>query len=514
MRNPWGSQVDRAFVTEAMKTGELFPMIANEDTRMQILGSLQRIKYRIPSLYTFFEDTKWLEPCAKVMRKLLPTGCKRSIREGFRSMYDPTRQSDCITIETRAGPLETRGLPDNEIVNLGYVDLWLFAWRHFPELSAMLPRRDTGKSKPPARASNEQCWSKFAQIAQNAGFQSGNITLILEQDSDVKMTRAFLDRVRPEEFYSIAPTQRATAINSICALLESMRERPQDIDVSGSEATIPVHQRCGRPYESIYKLVKSRFFFRDVYAPKKPELSPFTINRDIFQAFFGMYCPYNMEDTPTTPGDGDMETTLSTTTHATDLDQFIRRETSQEMDTQLRNDSFLAPNDNTGSRQATDTESNSRTAQGVMTLFNPGSNALTVPRAMKSSLVDDWHSCNVGDILLIDLSAGNRYLCSSAELNVPPPQLPHHIIVRAEQNFQIVRRGAKKATFIQVEYIAQYGKDCGHETQYDGVVFVSDKDQDRLSDLYLQCKRTEDRLERVSQVLNNPDHKLKRRRYG
>ncbi len=93
-RCPSLSSEDRRTVQEDMQNGVLFPTITNAGTRQRIWYQLNTIPHIIPSLYTFLEDTKYLEPCAKVMKCLLPAKSKGSIRQAFRQHH--TGQTQCL----------------------------------------------------------------------------------------------------------------------------------------------------------------------------------------------------------------------------------------------------------------------------------------------------------------------------------------------------------------------------------------------------------------------------------
>lgn len=62
---------------------EVFSFDVFENQRPSILARLKSIKYIIPSLHTFLEDTKYLESCAKIMKSILPINFKDFIREAF-----------------------------------------------------------------------------------------------------------------------------------------------------------------------------------------------------------------------------------------------------------------------------------------------------------------------------------------------------------------------------------------------------------------------------------------------
>lgn len=70
-----------------MQAGQIFSGLTEENKRRYLVGKLLRTEYRIPTLYSFFEDTKYLEPCTKIMTTLLPNKRKESILQEYRRIY-------------------------------------------------------------------------------------------------------------------------------------------------------------------------------------------------------------------------------------------------------------------------------------------------------------------------------------------------------------------------------------------------------------------------------------------
>ncbi|KAL9036015.1 MAG: hypothetical protein Q9214_006321, partial [Letrouitia sp. 1 TL-2023] len=73
-------------------------------------------------------------------------------------------------------------------------------------------------------------------------------------------------------------------------------ENRPDTDQMVIDQTIPVEHRYGRPYEESYIKSRERFFLKNIYEQNNKEFSFFSINRDIFRAFFGF--KYNLEEVP------------------------------------------------------------------------------------------------------------------------------------------------------------------------------------------------------------------------
>ncbi|KAL2048962.1 hypothetical protein ABVK25_010815 [Lepraria finkii] len=297
-RNPWASTVDNEFIVDLMHRQILFPMITDEFRRARILNRLQESECMVPSLHTWFEDTKWLEPCAKILRDLLPPGCRRSTRRALTGCYSHSGQDNGIVrIQSNIGLINREG-SQQEAVESGYRQLWLFAWRHFPDLSSMLPLKDVGKPKPRAISSNDRCWQKLAELARSLGFQSDQIDY-LNQNSDHRMAIEFLQQARPKEFYYFPDQLLTHQALAICRLLSSIdrpaRNIPVDVPIT-AHPRLPVELRRGRPHEYSFKDSKPRFFLPDIYATKSRVLSHFSVNQDIFQAFFGHRSPLEALD--------------------------------------------------------------------------------------------------------------------------------------------------------------------------------------------------------------------------
>lgn len=328
--NPRASIRDENTIEIWMIQGKLFPRVVDSLVRKGILDRLKQFDRMIPSLHTFLEDTKWLEPCVKIIRSLLPSGCRDPTRESIFKMYNGSnilRVQDSSMTFTEYEGSEVRN------VEYGYRQLWLFAWRHFPELSGVMPRKDNGEPKPQPKASNEQCRYQFAQLASTLGFQSSVITAVQERDPDTVMALDFLREARPEEFFRLQESVRSTLAGLICQVLPSVgaknaitRER---LDIM-QDVLIPTDHRCGRPHEQSHSYSKSYFFLEDIYAERTQRLSYYTVNRDIFLAFFGTMPPWKPSNDEM---DQDSEPQLNSRVNLAD-----------RMDTNLQvNNSFAGP---------------------------------------------------------------------------------------------------------------------------------------------------------------------------
>lgn len=290
-RNPSLSRSDLGFVREQMNEGTLFPTITDATLRWGILCRLEKVTCIIPSLFTFLEDTKWLEPSVKVMRNLLPPNCRESTYTAFSRMFLGRDQQDgTVPVLNRDQCWSSVKGNEKAAVDCGYRQLWMFSWRHFPDMVAMTPRKDSGKAKPPVKSLNEQCLHRLAQLADKLGFDSPQLKRLIAQDPDVKMASAFLQQARPAEYYSISTDISVGSVTQICNILRGITSgrafKMADNGLTSNQEPATEY-RCGRPYEGSHSSTKSWFFPSDIYKTNASGMSHFTVNCDIFRAFFG-----------------------------------------------------------------------------------------------------------------------------------------------------------------------------------------------------------------------------------
>ena len=432
-----------------MEQGGLFPLITDSRTRSRILGRLKETNHIIPTLYTFFEDTKWLEPCAKILRMLVPPGCKKTIKRSLFACFGGKRKTQGILfVQTGGNNFTGNEVSEHELVELGYRQLWLFAWRHFPELSALLPRRDQGKAKPQTKALNELCLRELALVADNLGFQSDNITRFMKQDTDLEMAIAFLQRARPQEIFDLSNERRMNAVNHIYQILASI-ERPVStaIDTSDSafESEVIINNRCGRPFEQSFKYTRPRFFLPEFYKPRERKVSHFSVNQDIFIAFFGLM-DFNFE--PESPQRGGLKR-VRTGKAVQDPDQTsdAREAGSSNSEPDPHHaeggqppQTFEAVDDNGYDTDGCDMrmvlhhEAVQRkdevvaSSEGGQLIIPPPPD---VGKLENSQLFEIWNSCEAGSICLVSISGATAKCLTPHEGN----KLPEEILLLANDNW-------------------------------------------------------------------------------
>ena len=163
----------------------------------------------------------------------------------------------------------------------------MFAWRHFPELSGIMPRRDTGFPKPQAKSSNLQCLNRFAKLAADLDFESDIISNLRSRNPDLDMALLFMNEARPAEFYPISSDIRNSAAQRICEALNLTWSSNNEYRDPGLQPEVSLDYRSGRSHEQSHNHTKSHFFSPNIYRNYIESLSYLSVNRDIFFAFFG-----------------------------------------------------------------------------------------------------------------------------------------------------------------------------------------------------------------------------------
>ena len=292
-RCPCYSAEDLALVEKRVSRHEIFSSPCFDAQRDQLLQRLRRVQHLIPSIHTFLEDTKYLEPCARVMRGLLPEKFKGSIRQAFDRQHNGQRGffEQIDDANTAAEQALDSG---SEARWKSYRQLWLFAWRHFPEMTGNPPRKDPQKPKPVKISIEYSWWHAISVLASKSGYM--NISNAFT-DADETMARDFLRHARPPQLYHFDDTMFDLNVRRICDALkqvrprEAMTETPEissNRDSCGSDVSL----RCGRPFEQAFHDDVARLYLRHIYkdygdVQRKRHITSFAVKRDIFHAFFG-----------------------------------------------------------------------------------------------------------------------------------------------------------------------------------------------------------------------------------
>ena len=282
----WTRQ-DREFVEN--KRGEMFPMIQKPEQRRQIWARLFTIPTTIPSLHTFLEDTKYLEPCAKAMKLLLSSKIDRTIRWSFQASHNGQHQLKLQLTENEYEEQHQDCCSTAEW--LGYRQLWLYVMRHFPEMTGHAPRQDFPRSKASTTKEELIWWCRFYDLARTSGYTEVSARVPTTSEADLQMSESFLRRVRPLRLYDFPVAEFDMTVRKLVELIEHVKPKDASIDRVDGPTACPTEiiYRCGVPFEKSMHEDRGELFLTKIYSTtqQREHVTSFDVKRDMFHRFFG-----------------------------------------------------------------------------------------------------------------------------------------------------------------------------------------------------------------------------------
>ena len=241
------------------KQSDIFPTISVARVR-SILARVQTIDYTIPSIHTFLEDTKMLEPCAKIMKKSLPSACRTSILQEFGRLHNG-QTSWSLQISEASCYWKEEDSSDTAHKN-AYRQLWLYTIRHFPEMIGQPLRKDHPRARSLVLGVELIWWYKFTALAEACAYAELDKTYHRGDEADYKMAQTFLQQVRPPQLYGTS-TNTESSIQQMVDLLskdqpilshdtEGVNLEPV-MDMYGVPCGADITSRCGVPFERAFR---------------------------------------------------------------------------------------------------------------------------------------------------------------------------------------------------------------------------------------------------------------------
>ena len=352
MRNPNQYPEDREFITGAMRQHRIFRLITDASCRRLLLARLLQIDYEIPSIHTFLEDTKWLEPCSNIVRKHLFPKAKGS---SYSFLYRNFDFSKGIKFQNRSLEWETLRADRKASFTIAYRQIFMYAWRYFPELSDMLPRtapkrlqgEEIQTPKPKRNSYNYVLGAGLQHFAHELGFKTETVC----GDPEINMILQFLEGLRPRNMYRIDSMQLTSLAREI---QDRVRNCYQDTvgDLPDNMIEIPMQFRCGRPLNPSFQMSKSSFFYKNVYgAHSVPQNPCFMNNANIFKLFFGKASevPNEHESLMETESDRSANSSSNSNNHEVDNEVTMGSTEQESMPTQ-ESSSTMEINNHTSQR--------------------------------------------------------------------------------------------------------------------------------------------------------------------
>ncbi|WEW61084.1 hypothetical protein PRK78_006573 [Emydomyces testavorans] len=191
-RAPAASEADFQFIKGRVLSGKIFGGFTEQEHDV-IWKQLQTCKHLILSLFTFFEDFKYLEICADAMKHLFSiSDINQTIQQAAVSDFKGSNESNnYIFVQIPNGNIQKRAGSTESCLELYYHQLWLYIMHEYPNL----PKETKGSNKLLAKTPmkvDKEILHKLAVLARIFGFELTQINTLVENHPDHLIARAAL----------------------------------------------------------------------------------------------------------------------------------------------------------------------------------------------------------------------------------------------------------------------------------------------------------------------------------
>ncbi|PWY96042.1 hypothetical protein BO94DRAFT_601220 [Aspergillus sclerotioniger CBS 115572] len=285
---PTISLQDQKTIRKLVDSGDLFPLITDQEERKTLCNRLLCVSGRILSLQTLVDDTCYLDYPARILRTLLPTGFKGSIQTAFTSCY---RIPDQNQIEIQISEHDFKSVVATEHApTLGLMQLWLFVLRHFVH-----PATDTNFDQSgPHQIVETRSKSRMALLASRLGFTTDQIVELASKDTDAATSTQILELICREEFYIPSETdiqEMTFQIKDLLRILGRQKIRPSRAPLLTTDDPGEAgRRRQNRPLAGEHYRDRHWLFFEHVFSLQQSTAqypTSFAVTQDIIFCFFG-----------------------------------------------------------------------------------------------------------------------------------------------------------------------------------------------------------------------------------
>lgn len=288
-RAPGACKADRSELLAKLNSGYILsevPEPARAATWHRMCSMSERSL--IPSLFTFFEDRKYLAQAADCLRQLVDVGPKDTIVSRLEESFTDGKNDGCViqtsnsTFETIAGDAGTR-------IDLGLRQLWLAALREHEHIIAKPSTK--GRLAKPRAATDSTALYALASLAHRIGFESKEILNILRTAPERQIAeRALLAALKPGGYAFENHEECALQITNLLATAPQVRRTETTVDSDGSDRPQPP-RRQGIPNESDHERNKLTMFLPDMAKDEKAKtfdrMTSMFIMESTYAAYFG-----------------------------------------------------------------------------------------------------------------------------------------------------------------------------------------------------------------------------------
>ncbi|KAH8193872.1 hypothetical protein TruAng_011961 [Truncatella angustata] len=289
---PKYSSSDRRKLEYLMESGEILHQFT-DDEKYTIYRNIITIDCVIPSLRSFFQDIKYLSPCAHNFRYAVGIfgRSKKTITLALRECFLPVDRHQ-YEVQVNERNFNAKSVPPDEQFDLGRKQLWLFIMRNCVSLAP--PTNYSGRylaTITPERAESDVLCD-FAALAYRLGFRNNHIEELRQRARDRDIARNALLRARRPAVYEYESESFVLLLDEFEKMADTARLRgvqPRHEDAIWKD--VETRKRSGLPYADEH-LRDQKHLFLDVVAGPDAPISGVTslfVRRCVIHAFLG--CP-------------------------------------------------------------------------------------------------------------------------------------------------------------------------------------------------------------------------------
>ena len=295
LRAPGTSGVDKAEILNAFDNQPLFRH-AKGEIRLIIRENLSKTCIMIPSFYTFFEDIKFIRPCAKAMRSLVDAPWKGTIYQMMERMYEIPKPNQILVQHSEQDfEMYSAQVPQENQFQLAYQQLWLFTMRNFPQLVPEGPKKEKVLRKPLVSEPSAVAQHAYGNLAARLGFSSRSIDKLTILRPIEEIARSLISKEWP--WLNISSVIEAAVARDLGRLegIETENRYQTRKPTATPQLVVEHHgethaRRCGRYFQKAYEYDRHFLFLPNLWPPITGTgmgLSSFLVRKCVYIAFFG-----------------------------------------------------------------------------------------------------------------------------------------------------------------------------------------------------------------------------------
>jgi len=307
LKAPKSSGRDAQVLQGQLLSGQIFGVFSQQD-REAIWSELSSIEGLIPTLYSCFEDIKYLQGPADCIKRLIKLSPRDTVYTAMEQSFSDVNQvsDQCLLQEADSTFTVTPGNAGDRF-DLGYRQIWLYAMRHFREMPVEPKKKKKNLlAKPGARRADETVLCEFAALADRLGFESGEISALKQRSSDREIARNALLEARKSNRFEYSDALFESHIAQIVGMFSTAtptrceRAGPalvaDDPNASGN--------RCGSPDEQAHEEDVKSLFITSLHNAREEQgetITSFFVRRSVYFVFLGKLMKTSVNGSPGLP---------------------------------------------------------------------------------------------------------------------------------------------------------------------------------------------------------------------